>query len=134
MKPKVDKYGIKEYPLWWGLVVASILLYLYIYIMAFYLLEVEQTTGNIKLYKDAFWVLQMSSTTIGFGDFYPVTQTGRVIVVVTFYIGMTLVGCIVGIFGAYISKLYDNSIQNRELRQQNETIIQLLKGQSKWKK
>ena len=120
---KTDEYGIKEYPLWLGLVASVIILYTYIFAMSFYLLSVEQEIGNITTYRDAFWVLQMSTTTIGFGDFYPITDAGRAITIITFIVGMVFVGAIIGIINAYITRLFDNSIANRELRHQNDQII-----------
>lgn len=127
---KVDKYGIEEYPLWLGLVASVLILYTYIFFMAFYLLDVEVASGNIREYRDAFWVLQMSTTTIGFGDLYPLSDQGRAIVVFTFYVGMVFVGIIVGIISTYITRKFNNSIANRELRAQNARIIALLEERS----
>ncbi|WP_332874430.1 ion channel [Amphritea pacifica] len=45
-------------------------------------------------YANACWALQMSASTIGFGDFYPVSQGGRIIVALMFYIGVRIVGFI----------------------------------------
>ena len=62
--------------------IALTLLYSCIALLSFPLLWLEQASehANILTYADAFWALQMSASTIGFGDFYPVTQGGRVII------------------------------------------------------
>lgn len=49
--------------------------------------------GNIKTAGDAIWWTFVTITTIGYGDFYPVTTAGRAVAVVTMFAG-------VGIFGA----------------------------------
>ena len=95
--------------------------------MAYPLYLIEYETGNIKTYSDAFWVLQMSASTIGFGDYYPTTQIGRWIVAASFYVGVGLAGYIGGAISNSITQFTDTSVQNRELRKQNETIIKLLK-------
>ena len=124
---KIDQYGIEEYSLWFKIVVAFAVLYCYISIMAYPLYLIEYETGNIKTYSDAFWVLQMSASTIGFGDYYPTTQIGRWIVAASFYVGVGLAGYIGGAISNSITQFTDTSVQNRELRKQNETIIKLLK-------
>jgi len=124
---KCDTYGITEYKLWVKLLLAFAMLYTYIAIMAIPLYLSEVGVGNIKSYEDAFWLLQMSVSTIGFGDFYPVTTTGRWIIVPSFYIGMTLVGFVGASLSQAMVGFTDKSIQNRELRQQNAKIIALLK-------
>lgn len=125
---KVDQYGITEYSLWFKIIIAFSMLYGYITLMAYPLYAVEHVTGNIKCYDDAFWVLQMSASTIGFGDFYPTTQTGRWIVAISFYIGVGLAGYIGTSVAQYFTNFTDKSIQNRELRKQNEEIINLLRN------
>ncbi len=123
---KTDTYGIREYSLWFKILIAFLTLYTYISLMAYPLYYVEHLTGNIKSYDDAFWVLQMSASTIGFGDFYPTTQTGRWIVALSFYIGVGLAGYIGTSVAHYFTSFTDKSIQNRELRKQNAEIIDLL--------
>jgi len=125
----IDNYGITEYKLWFKLVMTFTILYGYISIMAYPLFLIEHQIGNIKTYNDAFWVLQMSASTIGFGDFYPVTTTGRWIVAFSFYIGVGLAGYAGTTIAGYFTNFTDKSIQNRELRKQNEEIIELLKKQ-----
>ena len=68
----------------------------------------------------------MSASTIGFGDFYPVTTVGRAITAISFYIGVGLAGYIGGTIAEKVTSFSDTAIKNRELRQQNAKIIEML--------
>lgn len=127
MKPvKVDEYGVKQYALWARLLLAFTTLYTYIYLMAYPLYIVEHVAGNIKSYDDAFWVLQMAASTIGFGDFYPVTPKGRWIVAFSFYIGVGLAAYIGASIAGAFTGFTETEVQNRELRRQNAEILNKL--------
>lgn len=127
----IDEYGIKEYRLYAKLLIALSALYGYIFIAAWplYLAEVGAIGGNIDSYRDAIWLLQMAASTIGFGDVYPVTETGKAIVAISFYVGVGLAGFIGASIAEAFTKHTDNSVQNRELREQNAEILKLLKDQ-----
>ena len=94
-------------------------------------MESLDPASNIKEYKDAFWCLRLASNTIGYGDYYPVTELGRWVVTLTFYIGAGIVGIIVGTIASVITKHFDSSIQNRELRKQNAEILEQLQKLTK---
>jgi voltage-gated potassium channel len=121
----VDEFGIRNYNSFYLLLITIAILYGIISILSFALLHYEllDESANIKTYKDAFWALQMSASTIGFGDFYPVTFAGRLIVAVMFYIGVGMVGFI----GAQAVNKFvgfsDTNVKNRELRRQNDAIL-----------
>ncbi|MEZ4859163.1 MAG: ion channel [Flavobacteriaceae bacterium] len=65
-------------------------------------LYVEKDVGNIKTAEDALWWSFITITTVGYGDFYPVTHVGRLITVVLIFSG-------VASFGAAISYLSDKA-------------------------
>ena len=90
------------------------------------LLHVESSdpTANIKTYANAFWALQMSSSTIGFGDYYPVTTAGRVVVMCMFYIGVGLMSFIGAQFINRFFGFSNTNVKNRELRKQNKEILE----------
>ena len=121
----IDKYGIKNYNTGFLLIIALIVLYITIGLLSFGLVHYETMApnSNISSYKDAFWTLQMSASTIGFGDFYPVTLEGRLIVAAMFYLGVGLVGFIGAQFIDRFVGFSDTNVKNRELRQQNKVII-----------
>jgi voltage-gated potassium channel len=125
----IDEYGIKEYRLWFKLILAVSILYTYILIVAFplYQAEVGATGANIDSYRDAVWLLQMAASTIGFGDVYPVTEVGKAIVAFSFYVGVGLAGYVGASIADAFTKHTDSEVQNRELRKQNEEILKLLK-------
>ncbi len=125
-----DCYGIVEYKLWFKLLTAISVLYTYIFIAALplYFAEVGALGANIESYREAVWLLQMAASTIGFGDVYPVTETGKAIVAFSFYVGVGLAGYIGASIADFFTARTDNSVQNRELRNQNAEIISLLKN------
>ena len=120
----VDEYGIKNYNSLYLLLAASVVLYIIIALLSIPLANVEHAAGgNITNYADAFWTLQMAASTIGFGDFYPITLTGRFIVAAMFYIGVGMVGFIGAQFVNKFVGFSDTNVKNREIRKQNEDII-----------
>tara|TARA_B110000967_G_C18749154_1_gene491888 strand:+ start:133 stop:609 length:477 start_codon:yes stop_codon:yes gene_type:complete len=120
-----DQYGIRNYSLLALGGAGVCLLYSVIALLAVVLLhfEVGAPSGNINTYGDAFWTLQMSASTIGFGDHFPVTIGGRTVVAVMFYVGVGLVGFIGALIAERMLGFADTNVKNRELRQQNSDIL-----------
>jgi voltage-gated potassium channel len=58
--------------------------------------EKEAPNANIHTASDALWWSYVSITTVGYGDRYPVTNTGRMVGIVTITIGVGLFGVITG--------------------------------------
>jgi voltage-gated potassium channel len=121
----VDEFGVKNYNTFYLVIMTLIVLYSIIALLSFALVQVELTdvNSNIKTYRDAFWTLQMSASTIGFGDFYPVTITGRIIVAAMFYIGVGMVSYVGAQFVNKFVSFSDTNVKNRELRRQNREIL-----------
>ena len=121
----VDEFGVKNYNTFYLLVITLIVLYTIIALLAIPLLHFEAAAknANILSYHDAFWTLQMSASTIGFGDFYPVTFMGRMIIALMFYVGVGMVGFIGAQFINKFVGFSDTAIKNRELRYQNKQIL-----------
>ena len=122
---KIDQYGVRNYRTLYLAFLSFGILYLCIALLALLLLYVEVSTegSNIKNYADAFWTLQMSASTIGFGDYYPITLIGRSLVAIMFYLGVGLVGFIGAIIADRILGFADTNVKNRELRKQNADIL-----------
>jgi len=120
-----DEFGVKNYNTFYLVVITLIVLYAIIALLSFALVHVELTdvNSNIKTYRDAFWTLQMSASTIGFGDFYPVTIIGRLIVAAMFYIGVGMVSYVGAQFVNKFVSFSDTNVKNRELRRQNKEIL-----------
>jgi len=129
----VDEFGVQNYSGKFLALIAVGTLYGTITLFAFLLLYFEQQTGksNITNYADAFWTLQMSASTIGFGDHYPISIGGRIIVAMMFYIGVGLVGFIGALVADKIVGFANTNVRNRELRKQNDELLKhnkLLEG------
>lgn len=122
---RVDQYNVPNYRTWVLTLLSLSLLYFIIAVMAIFLFYFEQgqAGSNIHTYGDAFWTLQMSASTIGFGDHYPVTWGGRVMVSIIFYLGIGLVGFLGAMIADKILGFADTSVKNRELRKQNADIL-----------
>ncbi|MCP4324541.1 MAG: two pore domain potassium channel family protein [Alteromonadales bacterium] len=123
---KVDEFGVKNYN--YGiLALLSFTLFAVINIGLGYITFVAETNvvgSPVKNYADAFWLMLMSSTTIGFGDVYPITLVGRVAVFSMFILGVGILGGVGAVFANKIFGFADTNIKNRELRKQNEEILQ----------
>ncbi|MEW6982390.1 ion channel [Colwelliaceae bacterium 6471] len=121
----IDEFGVKNYNSFYLLLTTLAVLYAIIAVFSFalYQYEVAAPNSNITTYRDAFWTLQMSASTIGFGDFYPVTFAGRFIVAAMFYIGVGMVGFVGAQFVNKFVGFSDTNVKNRELRKQNAYII-----------
>lgn len=79
-----------------GLVGALLAYILFTY--ALYSVETGVEGTNIKTLADAYWYSVVTLTTVGYGDFYPVTPTGKIL-------GLFFVLGSIGIIGFVISQL-----------------------------
>jgi hypothetical protein len=122
---KVDEFGVKNYN--YGVLgLLSFLLFATINMSLGYitfLAETNVTGSPVNDYADAFWLMLMSSTTIGFGDVYPITLIGRISVFIMFILGVGILGGVGAVFANKIFGFADTNIKNRELRKQNEQIL-----------
>lgn len=121
----IDEFGVRNYNSFYLLLITIAVLYGIIALLSFplYQYELSAENSNISTYRDAFWTLQMSASTIGFGDFYPVTLEGRIIVAAMFYIGVGMVGFVGAQFVNKFVGFSDTNVKNRELRKQNKEIL-----------
>ncbi|GAA0813498.1 potassium channel family protein [Colwellia sp. D2M02] len=122
---QVDEFGVKNYN-YGALGLLSFVLFVLInaslgYIT--YLAEINASGSPVQNYSDAFWLMLMSSTTIGFGDVYPITLAGRAAVFIMFVLGVGILGGVGAVFANKIFGFADTSIKNRELRKQNDAIL-----------
>jgi len=61
--------------------------------------------SNIHTLGDAFWWATTTVTTVGYGDRYPVTETGRLVALVLMVTGIALVGTITATVAAWFVQL-----------------------------
>ncbi|MCI2283155.1 ion channel [Colwellia sp. MSW7] len=122
---KIDEFGVKNYN--YGVVgFLSLALFAILNISLGYvtfLAETSVANSPVQNYVDALWLMLMSSTTIGFGDVYPITFVGRAAVFIMFILGVGILGGVGAVFANKIFGFADTSIKNRELRRQNAEIF-----------
>lgn len=66
-------------------------------------LDAEQNAdgANITTFADAIWWAFVTITTVGYGDFYPVTGAGRLIAVGLMIAGIALIGSVTATFASW---------------------------------
>jgi len=122
---QLDEFGVKNYN-YKALALLSFIIFSSLNLGLGYVTYIAETTiltSPVKSYADAVWLMLMSSTTIGFGDVYPVTLIGRAAVFIMFILGIGILG---GAGAVFVNKIFgfaDTNIKNRELRKQNEEIF-----------
>ncbi len=62
-----------------------------------YLAEYKHPGANITSLGEAFWWAAVTITTVGYGDYYPVTTIGRIIAIYMMFSGIGIVVLLVGI-------------------------------------
>jgi voltage-gated potassium channel len=75
-----------------------------------YLAEHQYQGANITNLGDAFWWAVVTISTVGYGDYYPVTAVGRIIAVIVMVSG-------IGIFLLLVGKLSQRRLQRGKLSQ-----------------
>jgi len=92
-----------------------------------YWAEVGNSDANIKTWGDSIWLSFMIVTTIGFGDFYPVTTLGRILAVPLAATGIGVFGTLAGYFGSIILDNVVRQATTDMLHEQNRRIEELSK-------
>jgi len=123
---QTDEFGVKNYKTRYLALMGIAVVYFIIALgsMMLHYFETQNPDANITNYGQAFWVLIMASSTIGFGDFYPTTLGGYVIVTIMFYIGVGMMGYIGALIASKIMGFSETNVKNRELRRQNAQILE----------
>lgn len=75
---------------------------LIIVIAALAVLDAEQGAGNIDTFGDALWWAFVTMTTVGYGDYVPVTFTGRVVAAGLMVGGIALIGVVTATLASWI--------------------------------
>ncbi|MBN2160445.1 MAG: ion transporter [Spirochaetes bacterium] len=88
--------------------------------------KVEDTSGsgNIRSIKDAVWWAFVTSTTVGYGDYYPKSAMGRLTGILLMFFGVSLVGVVTGnIASALIERQLKEGRGLKELNLRKHFII-----------
>jgi len=89
------------------------------------LVEAPNPESSINTPEEALWWAFVTVTTVGYGDFYPVTTLGRIVAVLLMVSGVGLFGS----FAAYIGSLFvadRNQEDTRDQQADRETLQRLL--------
>jgi voltage-gated potassium channel len=96
-----------------------------------YTVEVGAEGAKITNIGDAFWWAIVTVTTVGYGDYYPVTLEGKIIGGMLMFVGISILGVLISTLGAALiesrmkglrnSKTTDSSIINSGSSINNET-------------
>lgn len=80
------------------------------------ILDVERghPDANITSFGDAIWWAVVTSATVGYGDFYPVTVAGRLIAVALMIVGIALLGAITAGVASWVMQAVEPAVRPRE--------------------
>ncbi|WP_053063575.1 potassium channel family protein [Nocardiopsis sp. RV163] len=81
--------------------------------------------ANITTLTDAFWWSLVTVSTVGYGDLYPVTGTGRLIAAFLFVMGIGLLGVITGTLSTWLVQRVEDDNGTRERAADENTARQL---------
>ena len=76
--------------------------------------EGDADGSNIAGFGDALWWALVTTTTVGYGDFFPVTVTGRVIAGGLMLVGISLIGVVTASVAAWFVRLTTVESDERE--------------------
>ena len=82
--------------------------------------ERNDANANIKTASDALWWAYVTVTTVGYGDKYPVTNSGRIVGVLLMTIGVGLFGVITG----YLANAFLKPKSAEQTEQEGVTVSQ----------
>ena len=65
------------------------------------IVEAPAPNANIKTGGESFWWAFVTMTTVGYGDYYPVTEAGRFIGMVTMAVGVAILGVLTSFLASW---------------------------------
>lgn len=95
-------------------VVLSAVLLIWIAAVAILGAERGVAGSNISNFGDALWWAIVTTTTVGYGDFYPVTLTGRIVSGALMVLGISLIGVVTASVAAWFVRLTTAESDERE--------------------
>ncbi|HOO70885.1 MAG TPA: ion channel [Spirochaetota bacterium] len=87
-------------------------------------IEDSAHSSNIRTWQDSVWWAFVTSTTVGYGDYYPKSTAGRIAGILLMFFGVSLVGVITGnIASLLVEKQLKEGRGLKELKLKNHFII-----------
>ena len=72
---------------------------------SFLVLYLEKGTGNIKTAEDTLWWAYVTVTTVGYGDYYPVTLAGKAVASILIFNGFIAFGTVISYVNDRLSRI-----------------------------
>jgi len=86
--------------------------------------EDAENSSNIRNFKDSIWWAFVTSTTVGYGDYYPVSFAGRISGILLMFFGVSLVGVVTGnIASVLVEKQLKEEKGLKSIKMKNHFII-----------
>jgi voltage-gated potassium channel len=86
----------------------------------------EPASSGFDNYTDAMWWAVVTFTTVGYGDLYPVTSTGRLAAVLLMLGGLALIGSLAASLGSFLQKSDDTEDELQDLQTtQRELLLEV---------
>lgn len=70
--------------------------------------------SNISNFGDAVWWALVTTTTVGYGDFFPVTLTGRIVAAALMVLGISLIGVVTATVAAWFVRMTSAESEERD--------------------
>jgi voltage-gated potassium channel Kch len=89
-----------------------------IFTISLIVLRAEQNApgANIKTYHDAVWWAIVTITTVGYGDYYPVTDIGQSMAIILMFFGLGIIGAL----SSYLATTFISLQRRRKARGEGE--------------
>ena len=99
-----------------------------VFVAALAVYDAERSSGGpISTFGDAVWWAFETITTVGYGDYYPVTVTGRIVAVGLMVGGIALIGVVTATLASWIVQRV--SVEAEEASAATETQVEALRGE-----
>jgi len=86
--------------------------------------ESHNDQGTIRNYFDAVWYSLVTATTVGYGDYYPITVYGRMIGYIFIFISILIYGVLIGQIASFMTSVNENKkLGYNGTRFENHAII-----------
>mgnify|MGYP000476858535 CR=1 FL=1 len=95
------------------------------------IVPLERGVGNIETVSDGIWWAVTTLTTVGYGDYVPVTFWGRILGILLQVLGAMMFGMVIAIISTYVSRSQEEFYWNRLFDRLNKMDEDLDKMQRK---